>query len=120
MTMLNQFKRALAPPVFEDQELARVARFLNIVFLAALGLTALLILAVLPMALGGSGLPSSLVVVGILSLPTLGSLVLFRLGYLRLLTRAHRNEQAQIQTNRELRDTRAFLEARIALRTRDL
>ena len=120
MTMLNQFKRALMPPVFEDQELARVARFLNIVFLAALGLTALLILAILPMALGDSGLLSRLTVVGPLSLPMLGSLVLFRLGYVRLLARAHRNEQTQIQTNRELRDTRAFLEARIALRTRDL
>lgn len=120
MTMLNQFKRALTPPAFENEELARVARFLNLVFLSTLALTALLILAVLPTVLGGSGLLSRLTVVGPLSLPTLGALVLFRLGYVRLLEHAHRNEQTQIQTNRELRDTRAFLEARIALRTRDL
>jgi GAF domain-containing protein len=37
-----------------------------------------------------------------------------------LMQRVHHNEQIQMRTNRELRDTRAFLEARIALRTRDL
>lgn len=120
--MLNEFKRALAPPVFEDQELARMARLINIVFLSALALTALLILVLLalPVALSSTDLSSRLGVMGLLSLPTFGSLVLLRLGYRRLMKRVHHNEQVQMRTNRELRDTRAFLEARIALRTRDL
>jgi len=118
--MLNQIKSVLTPPVFEDKELARAARLLNIILLSALALIVLLTIAVLPIVRGSASLLPSLTVIALLSLPTLGALVLLRVGSARLLEGVRRTEQAHVQTTRELRDIRTSLEARIALRTRDL
>jgi len=82
--MAPALKRLLAPPVFAgDEDKTRIARLLNIILLAFLGLA--LVMAVVLLFMGQT-LPSTYVVLMIVASMVVGALFTMRLGYIRVVS----------------------------------
>jgi len=82
--MLAGLKRFLTPLVFEgDEEKTRVARLLHIILMAAVALTAMLIVLVVPIVIQEPNPLPNLAGLGLISLPTVMAVFLLRRGNVR-------------------------------------